>query len=418
MIQKRIIIAVVLLVIVTTGWGVSQWLLKEDSQSIRIGVLHSLTGTMAISEVSVKDAVLLAVEEINAEGGLLGLKIEPVVADGRSDWPTFAREAERLITQEQVSVIFGGWTSASRKELKPVIEGHNQLLFYPVQYEGLEQSPNIVYTGAAPNQQLIPAVNWAAEQNWQRYFLIGSDYVFPRAANEIIKNQIANVGGELVGEEYLLLGAMDMAEVVSKIVAAKPDVILNTINGSSNVALFEQLLQAGITANVIPVISFSLAEDELRTMDSKAIIGSYASWNYFQSLDSPENRAFVASFKARYGASRVTDDPIEAAYFGVYLWAQAVRECKAHKPELVRQCIGGQSMVAPGGLVEIDKETQHTWKSVRIGQVMEDGQFKVVWDSGQSVRPVPYPGYRTKAQWHMFLNELYYGWDQHWSKQE
>ena len=226
-----------------------------------MGVLHSLSGTMAISEKSVVDATLLAIGEINEQGGLLGRKIEPVVADGKSDWPTFASEAERLIAQEEVSTVFGCWTSASRKTVKPVFEKHDHLLFYPVQYEGLEACPNIVYTGAAPNQQIIPAVRWCFEHLGRKFFLVGSDYVFPRTANEIIRDQLRSLHGEIVGEQYILLGSEDVQDAVQSIVAAKPDVILNTINGDTNVAFFRELRAAGITPEKIPTMSFSIADD-------------------------------------------------------------------------------------------------------------------------------------------------------------
>jgi urea transport system substrate-binding protein len=385
------------------------------SSIIRVGVLHSLTGTMAISEKSVRDTTLMAIEEINRKGGVLGRTIVPVVADGRSDWPTFAREAERLIVDEKVSVVFGCWTSASRKMVRPVFEKHNSLLFYPVQYEGLEQSPNIVYTGAAPNQQIIPTVKWALDHGWKRLFLIASDYVFPRAANEIIKAQVAALGGTIAGEEYILLGSDAVTPAVRKILRARPDVILNTINGDTNVAFFKGLRAAGITAGKIPTISFSIAEDELRSMDQRAMAGDYAAWNYFQSLDRRENLEFVARFQRRFGAGRPTDDPMEAAYFGVYLWAQAVQEAGTPEVDAVRQALAYQSFPAPGGIVSIERTTQHTWKTVYIGRIRADGQFEIVWSSGKPVRPMPFPIYKSRAEWERFLLGLYTGWGNRWA---
>lgn len=284
--------------LIAVGCG-AWWQWGAKKQPIKVGVLHSLTGTMAISATSVCDATLLAIEELNAAGGVLGRRIEPVVADGKSDWPTFASEAERLITREHVAVVFGCWTSAGRKTVKPIFEKHDHLLFYPVQYEGLEQSPNIIYTGAAPNQQILPAVKWSFDHLGRRFFLVGSDYVFPRTANAIIKAQVTALGGEIVGEEYLRLGSSEAAAVVQKIVQARPTVILNTINGDSNVAFFAALRGAGITPARIPTVSFSLAEGELRHMDARTMAGDYAAWNYFQSVDSPENRRFVEAFRAR-----------------------------------------------------------------------------------------------------------------------
>ncbi|MEL6546690.1 MAG: urea ABC transporter substrate-binding protein, partial [Myxococcota bacterium] len=306
---------------------------------IKVGILHSLSGTMAISEKPVVDATLLAIEEVNEKGGVNGRKLEAVIADGKSDWPTFAKEAQRLISEENVSVIFGCWTSASRKTVKPVFERLDHLLFYPVQYEGLEQSPNIVYTGAAPNQQIIPAVKWSFDNLGKKFFLVGSDYVFPRTANAIIRDQLAALGGEIVGEEYLLLGSKDVQSVVDAVVAAKPDVILNTINGDSNVAFYKALRKAGVSPKDVPSMSFSIAEPELQSMNVSSMIGEYTAWNYFQSAKGDANASFVRKFKEKYGADRVTSDPLEAAYFGVHLWAQAAGAAKSPAPADVRRAI-------------------------------------------------------------------------------
>ncbi len=382
---------------------------------IKVGILHSLTGTMALSERPVRDGTLLAIEEINIAGGVLGRQLEPVIADGQSDWPTFARQAERLIAQDQVAVVFGCWTSASRKTVKPVFEAHNHLLFYPVQYEGLEQSPNIVYTGAAPNQQIVPGVKWCFDRGWRRFFLVASDYVFPRAANEIMKVHIAALGGKVVGEEYHLLGSKDAKGTVARIAAAKPDVILNTINGDTNVAFFAELRAAGITPERIPTMSFSIAEEELRSMGPASMVGDYAAWNYFQSLDTKENREFVQRYQARFGAARCTSDPIAAAYVGVHLWARAAAQAGTTSSRAVRRALAGQSMAAPEGIVVIDAATQHTWKTVRIGQVRADGQFAIVWSSERPIRPIPYPRSRTRQSWETFLNDMFQRWGNRWN---
>jgi len=385
------------------------------SRPIRVGVLHSLSGTMAISEKPVVDATVLAIEEINRDGGLLGRRLETVIADGRSDWPTFAREAERLITEEQVAVIFGCWTSASRKTVRPVFENHDHLLFYPVQYEGLEDSPNIVYTGAAPNQQILPAVKWCFDNLGKRFFLVGSDYVFPRTANAIIREQLGALKGEIVGEAYLLLGSDDARGIVKQIVAATPDVILNTINGDSNVAFFRELRLAGVSPRDMPTMSFSIAERELLELDVENMVGDYACWNYFQSVETPENRRVVEAFRNRYGADCVVHDPMEAAYFGVYVWAQAVRDARTDAIVGVHQTIRDQTFLAPEGIVTIDAANRHTWKTVRIGRIRPDGQFEIVWTSEKPIRPVPYPVYRSKAEWNLFLRELYDGWGGRWA---
>jgi len=385
------------------------------SRPIKVGVLHSLSGTMAISEQAVAAATLMAIGEINREDGLLGRRIEPVVVDGKSDWPTFAREAERLITQEQVSVVFGCWTSASRKTVKPVFERHNHLLFYPVQYEGLEESPNIVYTGAAPNQQIIPAVKWCFDHLGKRFFLVGSDYVFPRTANAIIREQVRALKGEIVGEEYLLLGDTDAEPIAKRIAEMKPDVILNTINGDSNVAFFRALRHAGVTSGDIPTMSFSVTEQELSGVEIADMVGDYACWNYFQSVDTPENRRVVRLFKKEYGADRVMGDPMEAAYFGVHLWAQAVRDARTDDVGEVLKAVRDQTFRAPEGIVCIDAENHHTWKTVRIGRVASNGQFDIVWTSEKPIRPVPYPVYKSRAEWEQFLQSLHAGWGGRWA---
>jgi urea transport system substrate-binding protein len=338
-----------------------------------------------------------------------------VEADGASDWPTFAREAQRLIEQEHVCTVFGCWTSASRKTVKPVFEKANHLLIYPVQYEGLEESPNIVYTGAAPNQQIIPAVTWSFNQIGKRFFLVGSDYIFPRTANAIIKDQCKALGAEVVGEEYLLLGATEVKEIVAKIVKSKPDVILNTINGDSNIAFFRALREAGVTPQTIPTMSFSIAEHELQSLNPQLMAGDYAAWNYFQSLPGSANQDFVQAFRSRYGGDRVTDDPIEAAYFGVQLWAQAVQEGGSAEVDSILHCIRRQSFNAPEGIVYVDGETQHTWKMVRIGRIRGDGQFDIMWSSRQPIRPVPFPIYRSRAEWTRFEEDLYQGWGHRWA---
>jgi urea transport system substrate-binding protein len=363
---------------------------KESGDVIKVGILHSLSGTMAISEVSVRDAELMAIEEINAKGGVLGKKIQPVIEDGASDWPTFAEKAKKLLQNDKVATVFGCWTSASRKAVLPVFEQNNGLLWYPVQYEGMEASPNIFYTGAAPNQQIVPAVDWLLKNKGKKFFLIGSDYVFPRTANQIIKAQLAASGGELVAEEYTPLGYTDYSTIVNKIKAAQPDVVFNTLNGDSNVAFFKQLKDAGISAQDISTCSVSVAEEEIRGIGADNMKGHLVSWNYYQTTDTPENQQFVANYKKKYGQDRVTDDPIEAAYDAVYLWAAAVEKAGSTDVEKVKAAAKGLEFKAPEGLVKIEGENQHLWKPVRIGEVQADGMIKEIWNSGEAVRPDPY----------------------------
>ena len=387
----------------------------REKPPIKVGILHSQSGTMAISEASVVRATLLAIDEINANGGVLGRRIEPVVVDGRSDWPTFAREARKLIVDNEVSVIFGCWTSASRKMVKPVVEQYNHLLFYPVQYEGLEASKNIVYTGAAPNQQIIPAVKWSLDHLGRRFFLVGSDYVFPRVANMIVRDHVKALRGEIVGEEYILLGGRDVAGIVRKIVETKPDVILNTINGDSNADFFRALRAAGITPKQIPTESFSITENELKNLSGAGMAGDYAAWNYFQTVEGEKNREFLARFREKYGKASSTSDPMEAAYAGVHLWAQAVNDAETDDVEAVRETIKRQSLRAPEGVMYVDAETQHTWKTVRIGRINDRGLFDIVWTSGRPVRPDPFPIFRTPDAWQVELEKLRTGWGGEWA---
>jgi urea transport system substrate-binding protein len=363
---------------------------EADSDTIKVGVLHSLSGTMSISETAVKDATEMAVAEINANGGVLGKQLEVIVEDGASDWPTFAEKARKLLQNDNVAVVFGGWTSASRKAMLPVFESNNGLLFYPVQYEGLESSPNIFYTGATTNQQIVPAVEYLLLEGKTRFYLLGSDYVFPRTSNLIIKQQLAGSGMEPVGEEYTPLGHTEYSTVISKIREANPDVVFNTLNGDSNVAFFKQLKDAGISAEDLPTLSVSVAEEEITGIGAENMLGHLVAWNYFQTTDTPENVKFVEAFKTRYGDNRVTDDPIEAGYFGVYLWANAVEAAGTTDVAAVKLAAKGLQYQAPGGLVTIHDENQHVAKTVRIGEVRDDGQIDEVWNSGQPVVPDPY----------------------------
>ncbi|WP_285783087.1 urea ABC transporter substrate-binding protein [Microbispora sp. NBRC 16548] len=360
------------------------------SDTIKVGILHSLSGTMAISEVTVRDAELLAIEEINAAGGVLGKKLEPVVEDGASDWPTFAEKATKLIAQDKVATVFGGWTSASRKAMLPVFEKRKALLWYPVQYEGLESSPYIFYTGATTNQQIVPGLDYLKEKGKKKLFLVGSDYVFPRTANKIIKAYAAANGMEVLGEEYTPLGHTEYSTLVNKIVEAKPDAVFNTLNGDSNVAFFKQLKSTGISADQMPVMSVSVAEEEVRGIGVDNVAGHLVAWNYYQTTDTPANEKFVAAFKAKYGADKVTSDPMEAGYNAVYLWAEAVKKAGTTDVEAVKKAAGGVSLDRPEGKVTIDGDNQHVYKTARIGVVQPDGQIKEVWNSGEPIKPDPY----------------------------
>jgi urea transport system substrate-binding protein len=361
----------------------------EEGDTVQVGILHSLSGTMSISETAVRDAELLAIEEINADGGVLGRQIEPIVEDGASDWPTFAERAESLIETDDVAVVFGGWTSASRKAMLPVFEGTGGLLFYPVQYEGLEASPNIFYTGATTNQQIIPALDYLREEGLNRVYLVGSDYVFPRTANRIIQAYAEAHGMEILGEDYLPLGETDTATVVSSVVNAQPDVVFNTLNGDTNVAFFRELTANGITAEDIPTISVSVAEEEVAGIGVENIEGHLVAWNYYQTTDNPRNEEFVAAFQEEYGADRVTADPIEAGYNAVYIWAAAVEEAGSFEVDAVREAARGLELDTPEGPLTVSDWNQHVYKTARIGQINGEGLIDEVWASPEPIEPDP-----------------------------
>jgi urea transport system substrate-binding protein len=376
---------------------------QAQDDKVKIGVLHSLSGTMAISETSLKDVVLMAAEEINAAGGVMGKMIEPVVVDPASDWPLFAEKAKELITQHQVAVTFGCWTSVSRKSCLPVFEEYNQLLFYPVQYEGEEQSLNVFYTAASPNQQLVPAAEFMiAEHGSKKFYLLGTDYVFPRTANKVLKAFLKSKGvpDENVIEEYTPFHHQDYQTIVSKIKefsAGGGACVLSTINGDSNVPFYKEFANQGLSSEDCPIMAFSVAEDELRAMDVPPLVGHLAAWNYFQTIDTPENRKFVANFKAYCaknnlpgGVSRVTDDPIEAAYFGVYVWKAAVEKAGSFDVDKVRQAVYGMEFDAPGGAKKMHETNQHTYKPVYVGEIRADGQFNIIYASDGLVEPDSY----------------------------
>jgi urea transport system substrate-binding protein len=363
---------------------------SSSGSTIPVGVLHSLSGTMAISEVSVKDAELLAIDEINKAGGVLGKKLKPVIEDGASDWPTFAEKAQKLISVNKVATTFGGWTSASRKAMLPVFERNKALLYYPVQYEGLEASPYIFYTGATTNQQIIPGLEYLKKEGHTKLFLVGSDYVFPRTANKEIKAWAKADGVDILGEEYTPLGHTEYSTVINKIKQAKPDAVFNTLNGDSNVAFFKQLKAAGVTAKDMPVLSVSVAEEEVRGIGASNLAGHLVAWNYYQTTPGAKNKSFVAAYKKKYGSDRVTADPIEAGYVGVHLWALAAEKAGSTDPEKVKAASKGLEYDAPEGKVTVDGSNQHISKTARIGVIKSDGQIQEVSASDGPITPDPF----------------------------
>lgn len=364
--------------------------IAETKKTIKVGILHSLSGTMANSEIPVEKAELLAIKQLNSKGGVLGRKIVPVIEDGGSDNATFAEKATQLIEEYHVATVFGCWTSASRKAVLPIFENTHNLLWYPVQYEGMESSPNIMYMGAAPNQQIVPAVNYMQQHFGKKVFLVGSDYVFPRTANAIINKQAQHSHLKIVGEKYVPMGSTDFSTIMTQIKRAKPDFIVNTLNGGSNDAFFKQLKEAGISSHDIPTISASVAEQEVKGIGSSYMVGQFTSWNYYMTQKNPQNLAFIKAFKKENGQSTVTDDPIEAGYNAVHLWAKAVEKAHSVKVKQVRKAAAGLSYKAPEGTVTIDGHNQHLYKNVRIGKVDNQGQINTVWQTKKPLKPDPY----------------------------
>lgn len=361
-----------------------------SGDTIKVGSLNSLFGTMAISEVTVRDAIKLAVKEINADGGVLGKQIKIVPEDGASEPTVFAEKAEKLIREDCVAAVFGGWTSASRKAMLPVFEDNNALLYYPVQYEGLESSENIFYSGATTNQQIVPALDYLKEQGVRSLFLVGSDYVFPRTANQVIKAYAAANGIEITGEEYTPLGSTEFSTIVNKVREADADAVFNTLNGDSNVAFFREYSNVGLAAKEMPVMSVSIAEQEVGGIGVRNIKDQLVAWNYYQTLDSADNTSFVEAFKDEYGDKRVTSDAMEAAYTSVHLWQASVEKAKSFDVDDVREASAGVSFDAPEGTVTIDGENNHISKTARIGEIRSDGLIYTVWESDGPIEPDPY----------------------------
>ena len=393
---------------VAAGVGFPRMVTAQSKEPIKIGILHSLSGTMAISEVSLRDVVLMAVEEINAKGGVMGRKVQPAVVDPASNWDLFAEKAKQLLLQDKVAVVFGCWTSVSRKSVLPVFENNNGLLFYPVQYEGEECSRNVFYTGATPNQQLVPAAEYLMSKEgggYKKFYLLGTDYVFPRTANKILRAFLLAKGvpASSIEEEYTPFNHQDYQTIVGKIkrfASGGQAAVLSTINGDSNVPFYKEFANQGLRSENAPIMAFSVAEDELRGMDTSALVGHLAAWNYYQSVATPQNKKFVNAFKEYAvkhnlpgGTKRVTDDPMEAAYFGVYVWKQAVEKAKSTDVDAVRKAVYGQEFVAPGGKIKMDEANHHTYKPVLIGEILKDGQFKTVSRSKGLVKAEPWSQY-------------------------
>lgn len=374
----------------TTGLAVT------DSE-VTVGQLHSATGTMAISETGSIQAERLAIEQINASGGILGRKIKIIQEDGASDWPTFAEKAKKLLVADKVAAVFGCWTSASRKAVLPVFERENGLLYYPTFYEGLEQSKNVFYTGQEATQQILAGLDWLnKEKKAKTYFLIGSDYIWPRTSNKIARKHIENVlHGTVVGEEYYPLGTTQFGSLINKIKLKKPDAIYAIIVGGSNVSFYKQLKAAGVTSDKQTLLTISVTEDELLGIGGENVQGFYAAMKYFQSLNNDNNKKFVKAFKARWGNNSVIGDVTQAAYLGPWLWKAAVEKAKSFDVDKVVAASGGIELkTAPEGYVRIHNTNHHLWSKLRIGQAQANGQYKVLYESNL-IEPNPFPkGYQ------------------------
>jgi len=374
----------------TTGLAVT------DTE-VTVGQLHSATGTMAISETGSIQAEQLAIEQINATGGILGRKIKIIVEDGASDWPTFAEKAKKLLVNDKVAAVMGCWTSASRKAVLPVFEKENGMLYYPTFYEGLEQSKNVIYTGQEATQQIIAGLDWMAkEKKAKTYYLIGSDYIWPRTSNKIARKHIENVlKGTVVGEEYYALGHTQFGSLINKIKLKKPDVIYAIIVGGSNVSFYKQLKAAGITSDKWNLLTISVTEDEVLGIGGENLVGFYSAMKYFQSLENDNNKKFVEAFKAKYGPKSVIGDVTQAAYLGPWLWKLTVEKCGSFDIDKVAAASSGVEFNgAPEGYVRVHESNHHLWSKLRIGQWQTDGQAKVLYESGL-IQPDPFPkGYQ------------------------
>jgi len=382
-------------------------LAAHAADTIKVGILHSLSGTMAISETALKETALMTIEEINKSGGVMGKKLEPVVVDPASNWPLFAEKSRQLLTKDKVAVVFGCWTSVSRKSVLPVFKELNGLLFYPVQYEGEELEKNVFYTGAAPNQQAIPAVEYLMSKDGgeaKRFVLLGTDYVYPRTTNKILRAFLKSKGiaDADIMEEYTPFGHSDYQTIIAKIKKfageGKKTAVVSTINGDSNVPFYKELGNAGLKATDVPVVAFSVGEEELRGVDTKPLVGHLAAWNYFMSLKNPQNEKFVKMYKdwavknkLPNASTVVTNDPMEATYVGIHMWKQAVEKAKSTDVDKVVAAMGGQSFAAPSGYtLKMDETNHHLWKPVFIGEIKADGQFNVVWKTKGPIRAQPW----------------------------
>jgi urea transport system substrate-binding protein len=390
--------AVLLALALAVGAYVWQRPSTEAARSpITIGLLHALSGPMATSEAPLVAAVRLAVEEINADGGLLGRRVELKIEDTRSDPAVAAAAAERLISAEHAAALFGCWTSVCRQAVKPVVESHRHLLFYPLAYEGMEQSAHIIYTGATPNQQVLPATDWAMHGFGRRVYLVGTDGVFPRRVHAMLRDFIQLSGGHVLGDRYVPLGGADMGGVLADLQGLQPDVVLSTLSGDSNRAFFDALVAAGLTD--LPLMSFGAAEPEMKAFEGGRLDRHFTAWSYLQSLPGPANEGFLERLKRSQGEAAQASDPAVSAYVAVQLWAAAVREVGSPQTDVVNANVLQQTVSAPQGFAAVDGRTRHLWRQLRIAQVRPGGLLSEVYSLPRYIRPEPWPTFRSTEYW-------------------
>ena len=394
-------------------------LIAERRSPIVVGLIHSQTGPLAISEKSLIESEILALEEINARGGVAGRLLAWEIADARSDPTTCAEQARRLIEERKASVLVGGWTAECRKAMLAVVEEKKSLLIFPSNFEGIERSPHIIYSGGAANQVFPPAVRWCVDAlKARKFFVVGTEEIWSRCVAEISKDAVKAGACEVVGESYLPLAGGDVEALVGAIQAAKPDVVLNMMVGDSNVPFYSAMRKAGLSAEKLPVMAFNVSEDELRQFSPGDVTGHYAAWNYFQSLDRPENRAFVRKFRAKYGEDRPVSDAMVAAHNGLMIWAQAAHEAESGDAKAVLEHFDRQSLDAPEGIITIDPESRVAWRPCFVGRIRSDSQFDIVWSVSKPIHPETYVGTRMETQWHTLLDELKAKWGGRWSSSD
>ncbi len=384
------------------------FLINCFQKKIDFAIIHALTGSYAISVLPIVNAELLAIDDINKSGGILGYKVNPIIIDGKSDWSLFKKETEDLFQKKDIKAVIGCFASACRKEVLPIYEKYNKLLIYPAQYEGIEESNNILYSGSVPNQQLTPAIKWANDNLGKTFFIVSSDSLYQRVSNEIIKNVIKVVDGKLLGEEYLLTDSTDTDKIAEKIFKLNPSVVINNTIPITNNALITSLTKYNVLPNKSKMLLFKIAETEIVKLDKKeSLIGSFAVANYFQSLEIKENLEFIKKYKAKYGEQTTISDPMISAYSGILLWAEAVKQAGTFDTDVVRKNLYGLSLSSPAGMYYIDANSLNLWNEVYIGKLNKDLQFDIIWKSEKPVKPVSYPRFKSKKEWNDFSQNYF-----------